>query len=93
MGLSSFLVRKYIYLAFFGGVPWGDHPTSTKPQPSNDVNVKIEDEKEKFPQRFPDKEIAQKPIGSPPLMQTMSPTSEYSKYRDSHILFKEEDQL
>ena len=26
-------------------------------------------------------------------MQTMSPTSEYSEYRDSHFLFKGKDQL
>ena len=93
MGISSFLVRKCVYLAFLGGVPWGDHPTSTESQPSNVVDVKIEDEKAKFLQRSPDEEIAKKAIGSPHLMQPMSPTSEYSEYRYSHILFKEEDQL
>ena len=93
MDLSSFLVRKCVYIAFFGDVPWGDHPTLVKPQPSNDVDVKIEDEKGKSLQRSPDKENAGESITSPQLMQAMSPTSEYSEYRDSRFLFKGEDQL
>ena len=93
MGLSSFLVRKCVYIAFFGDVPWRDYPTSVKPQSSNDVDVKIEDEKGKSFQRSPDKKNAGESIGSTQLMQAMSPTSEYSEYRDSRFLFKEEDQM
>ena len=46
MGLLSFLVRKCVYLAFFRGVPWGNHPTLIKPQQSNDVDIRIEDKEE-----------------------------------------------